>query len=210
MDNILVIDKPAGMTSHDIVDAVRRRFGIRKVGHCGTLDPMATGVLVVLMNEATKLSAKFSCESKEYLCGVTLGMTTDTQDSTGKAIEKKETGALPWTTIKNAVSSFKGRQKQIPPMVSAKYHNGQRLYKLARKGIVVKRGPVDIEIQSIEIVSINGDNIELKIACSKGTYIRTLCHDLGKRLGCGAHMNSLRRTRSGDFYIKDAIRLKDI
>ena len=210
MDDILVIDKPQGMTSHDVVDAVRRRFNIKKVGHCGTLDPMATGVLVVLMNKATKLSAKLCCDDKEYICQITLGASTDTHDSTGNIIEKRQLSGMIEADIKNAILSFEGKQKQTPPMVSAKHHNGERLYRLARKGVVVHREPVDIDIKDIEIISINDSNIELKITCSKGTYIRTLCHDIGKKLGCGAHMSSLRRIRSGEFHIKDAIRLKDI
>ena len=129
MDDILVIDKPQGMTSHDVVDAVRRRFNIKKVGHCGTLDPMATGVLVVLMNKATKLSAKLCCDDKEYICRITLGVSTDTHDSTGNIIEKGQVDGIAESDIKDAILSFKGKQKQIPPMVSAKYHNGERLYK---------------------------------------------------------------------------------
>ena len=210
MDDILVIDKPQGMTSHDVVDAVRRRFNIKKVGHCGTLDPMATGVLVVLMNKATKLSAKLCCDDKEYICQITLGASTDTHDSTGNIIEKRQLSGMIEADIKNAILSFEGKQKQIPPMVSAKHHNGERLYKLARKGVVVHREPVDIDIKNIDIISITHNRIELKVACSKGTYIRTLCHDIGKKLGCGAHMSSLRRIRSGAFHINDAIALEDI
>ena len=210
MENILVIDKPSGMTSHDVIDVVRRRFGIKKVGHCGTLDPMATGVLVVLMNKATKLSAKLCCDDKEYICRMTLGLSTDTHDSTGNIIEKKQVSGVTETRIKDVIMSFSGKQKQVPPMVSAKYHNGERLYKLARKGVVVERKPVDIDIKDMDIISIDGDNIDLKITCSKGTYVRTLCHDIGKKLGCGAHMSSLRRVRSGAFHIKDAIGLGDI
>jgi len=210
MENILIIDKPAGMTSHDVVDAVRRRFGIKKVGHCGTLDPMATGVLVVLMNKATKLSAKLCCDDKEYICRITLGASTDTHDSTGNIIEKRQVDGIAESDIKDAILSFKGKQKQIPPMVSAKYHNGERLYKLARKGVVVEREPVDIDIKDISVISVHGENADFKVICSKGTYIRTLCHDIGRKLGCGAHMSSLRRTRSGGFHIKDAVLLKDI
>ena len=210
MENILIIDKPSGMTSHDVIDVVRRRFGIKKVGHCGTLDPMATGVLVVLMNKATKLSAKLCCDDKEYICRITLGASTDTHDSTGNIIEKRQVDGIAESDIKDAILSFKGKQKQIPPMVSAKYHNGERLYKLARKGVVVEREPVDIDIKDISVISVHGENADFKVTCSKGTYIRTLCHDIGGKLGCGAHMSSLRRIRSGGFHIKDAVSLKDI
>jgi tRNA pseudouridine55 synthase len=210
MDNILIIDKPSGITSHDVVDFVRRKLGIKKVGHCGTLDPMATGVIVILTGKATKLSAGLSSDDKEYICRLSLGASTDTHDSTGNIVEKKKVDGITEKIAKDTIFSFKGKQKQIPPMVSAKHHNGQRLYKLARKGIVVQRKPVDIEVKDIDIISISGDSIELKITCSKGTYIRTLCHDIGKKLGCGAHMSALRRMRSGVFHIKDAKSLKDI
>jgi tRNA pseudouridine55 synthase len=210
MDNILIVDKPAGMTSHDVVDCVRRKFNIKKVGHCGTLDPMATGVLVILTGKATKLSAKLSCDDKEYICSMKLGISTDTHDSTGTITRQNTAEGISSKHINETILSFMGHQKQIPPMVSAKYHKGQRLYKLARKGIVVERDPVDIEIKCIDIISVSVDDIQLSITCSKGTYIRTLCHDIGKKLGCGAHMSSLRRIRSGEFHIKDAVELQDI
>jgi tRNA pseudouridine55 synthase len=210
MDNILIVDKPAGMTSHDVVDCVRRKFNIKKVGHCGTLDPMATGVLVILTGKATKLSAKLSCDDKEYICSMKLGVSTDTHDSTGTITRQNTVEGISSKHINDTILSFIGNQKQIPPMVSAKYHKGQRLYKLARKGIVVERDPVDIEIKCIDIISVSVDDIQLSITCSKGTYIRTLCHDIGKKLGCGAHMSSLRRIRSGEFHIKDAVELQDI
>jgi tRNA pseudouridine55 synthase len=209
-ENILIIDKPQGMTSHDVVDYVRRKRGIKKVGHCGTLDPMATGVLVILLGKATKLSAMLTSDDKEYICSLTLGESTDTHDATGKIIEKIPVEGITDDLIKGIILSFKGRQKQIPPMVSAKHHNGKRLYDLARKGIIVERKPVDIDIKDIRIMSISGNNIGLKIICSKGTYIRTLCNDIGKKLGCGAHMSALRRTRSGEFCIEDAKILEDI
>ncbi len=210
MDNILIIDKPSGMTSHDVVAAVRRKLKIKKVGHCGTLDPMATGVLVLVMNKATKLSATLSADDKEYLCLMKIGVTTDTQDATGKVIGSNSTEAIDKPTLEDAILSFNGKQKQIPPMISAKHHNGKRLYALARKGIVVKRDPIDIEIKDIQIVNVKDDEAEFRVTCSKGTYIRTLCHDIGRKLGCGAHMKSLRRLRSGKFYIEDAISFEDI
>jgi tRNA pseudouridine55 synthase len=209
-EKILIIDKPAGMTSHDVVDFVRRRLCIKKVGHCGTLDPMATGVLVILLGKATKLSAVLSSDDKEYICSLTLGESTDTHDGTGKIIKRMPVEGIKYDLAKDTILSFKGRQKQTPPMVSAKHHNGKRLYALARKGIIVERKPVDIDIKDIHILSISGNVIELKIVCSKGTYIRTLCDDIGKKLGCGAHMSALRRTRSGEFCIKDAKILEDI
>jgi tRNA pseudouridine55 synthase len=210
MDNILVIDKPQGMTSHDVIDIVRKRLKIKKAGHCGTLDPMATGVLVVVMNEATKQSASLSSDDKEYICEMTLGVSTDTHDSTGKTTETRVIDNITEAEIRSAILSFAGKQQQIPPMVSAKYHNGERLYKLARKGIVVERTPVDIDIKDISILVLSKQSVGLRIICSKGTYIRTLCNDIGSKLGCGAHMSSLRRIRSGRFHIKDAVALKDI
>lgn len=210
MDRILVIDKPSGMTSHDVVDLVRKKLNIRKVGHCGTLDPMATGVLVILTNKATKRQAELSSDEKEYICIMALGRATDSHDSTGITTDEATTENINDALIKDVLNSFKGKQKQIPPMVSAKHHKGKRLYKLAREGIVVEREPVDIEIKELEILKIDKDEITFRVVCSKGTYIRTLCDDVGKKLGCFAHMKALRRTRSGSFLIDDALKLDNI
>ncbi|MDP8297082.1 MAG: tRNA pseudouridine(55) synthase TruB, partial [Candidatus Orphnella occulta] len=135
---------------------------------------------------------------------------TDTQDASGEVISSNSTEAIDGSVIEDTILSFQGKQEQIPPMISAKHHNGTRLYKLARKGIVVEREPVEIEIKDIEVINIADDEAEFRVVCSKGTYIRTLCHDIGKKLGCGAHMKALRRIRSGKFCIEDAIALKDI
>ena len=210
MDDIIIIDKPSGMTSHDVVAIARRRLNIKKIGHCGTLDPMATGVLVLVMNKATKLSASFSADDKEYICLMKLGVVTDTQDASGEVINSNSTENINKVTLEDVILSFLGKQEQIPPMMSAKHYNGKRLYMLARKGIVVDRDPIAIEIKDIQILNIKDDEAEFKVVCSKGTYIRTLCHDIGIRLGCGAHMKALRRTRSGKFHIKDAMLLEDI
>lgn len=210
MNNILIIDKPSGITSHDVVDAVRRRLRIRKVGHCGTLDPIATGVLVILLNEATKLSSKLSSDDKEYICTMRLGASTDTQDITGNIIKTAGTDGITESRIKEVIISFKGEQRQIPPMISAKHYKGERLYKLARRGIKIKREPVFLNIKEIEVLKISMPEVEFRAACSKGTYIRTLCHDIGEKLGCYAHMTALKRTRSGNFYIKDAISLEEL
>lgn len=210
MNGILVIDKPSGMTSHDIVDFVRRRYRIKKVGHCGTLDPMATGVLVVLLGKATKLSSKLSGEDKEYICTVTLGVSTDTQDVTGNILRASDLDDISSDKVREVILSFKGKQEQIPPMMSAKRYNGKRLYKLARNGIAIRREPHPIDIKEIEILKISKPEADFRIVCSKGTYIRTLCHDMGERLGCGAHMAALRRIRSGRFHIKDALSLGEL
>lgn len=207
---ILIVDKPSGMTSHDVVDVVRRVYKIQKVGHCGTLDPMATGVLVLLLGKATKLSAKLHIQDKEYICSMKLGIVTDSHDSMGKVLNETSTNHIDESKVKEVLSLFTGRQKQIPPMVSAKQHKGKRLYLLARKGIEIKREPVDIEIKDIEILEINIPFVKFRVCCSKGAYIRTLCHDIGKSLGCGAHMTELRRIRSGGFHIDDAVKLEDL
>lgn len=210
MNGILIIDKPSGMTSHDIVNFVRGRLGIKKVGHCGTLDPLATGVLVLLLDKMTKLSSKFSSDDKEYITTMRLGISTDTQDASGQTIKTARVDSLTAERIKEAVLSFKGRQQQLPPMISAKHHKGKRLYELARQGITVKREPRQIDIKDIEILRLSKAEVEFRVTCSKGTYIRTLCHDIGEKLGCGAHMKALRRIRSGAFHIKDAISLADV
>lgn len=210
MNGILVIDKPSGMTSHDIVDFVRRRFGIRRVGHCGTLDPLATGVLVILLEKMTKLSSKFSSDDKEYIATMKLGIATDTQDAEGKIIKTASPDGITPEEIKEVILSFKGKQEQLPPMVSAKRHCGRRLYQLARRGITIKREPQRIDIEDIEILKISKPEVDFRIVSSKGTYIRTLCHDIGQRLGCGAHLTALRRIRSGRFHIKDAISLEEL
>jgi len=210
MDTTLIIDKPEGITSHDVVNHARKVFKMRKIGHCGTLDPMATGVLVLLLGKATKLQAKLSASDKEYICTICLGIATDSHDATGKLIKETPIRGLEIEEIKKTIFSFKGKQGQIPPMVSAKYHNGKRLYKLARKGIEVERKPQDIEVKEIEIIDIKLPEVVFRVNCSKGTYIRTLCNDIGRRLGCGAHMSKLRRIRSGQFHIKDALTLDEL
>jgi tRNA pseudouridine55 synthase len=171
---------------------------------------MATGVLVILMNQATKLSAKLSCDEKEYICRIIFGSSTDTHDRTGNIVQVCGIKGVTTQLVRDTIMSFKGKQEQTPPMISAKYHKGERLYKLARKGVVVDREPVEIEIKAIDIISTGPDNAEFRIICSKGTYIRTLCHDIGKKLGCGAYMDSLRRIRSGQFCIKDALTLEAV
>lgn len=210
MDRILIIDKPSGMSSHDVVDFIRRRFNIRKVGHCGTLDPLATGVLVILLDKATKLSSQLSGQDKEYICKMKLGVSTDTQDASGKVVQTSNLDGINRQMIREAVLSFKGRQEQTPPMVSARHYKGKRLYKLARKGIFIKRRPRQIEIKDIEILKISAPEVDFRVVSSKGTYIRTLCHDIGQRLGCGGHMKALRRIKSGSFHIKDAVSLTSL
>ncbi|MGB2629792.1 MAG: tRNA pseudouridine(55) synthase TruB, partial [Candidatus Omnitrophota bacterium] len=193
---LLIVDKAKGMTSHDVVDLVRRKFRIKKVGHAGTLDPGATGVLVLLVGKATKLSGDFLNQDKEYVATMRLGEKTDTGDSAGKIIEAREI-RVSEKEIKDVMEGFLGESYQVPPMVSAKKVNGKRLYKIARKGIEIERQPKKIFIKEIETISVELPCVKFRVICSKGTYIRQLAEDAGEKLGCGAHLTELERTRSG-------------
>lgn len=210
MDGILAVNKPRGITSHDAVDIIRRRFNMKRVGHAGTLDPMATGVLVLLIGRATKLCDKFIKDDKEYMATLYLGQKTATQDSTGKIIEEKDVGEMDVDTVKKILNSFLGESEQIPPMVSAKKYNGRRLYKLAREGKSVVRKAVKINISDMELLEFKIPRLIFRVSCSKGTYIRTLCEDIGGCLGYPAHMSALVRTRSGRFLLKDAVDLDKV
>jgi len=210
MDGILVINKPPGITSHDVVDIVRKRFNIRQVGHAGTLDPMATGVLVILIGGATRLSNTFIQDDKEYLATLFLGRRTDTQDSTGRVLEEKDVDGPDIVFIKEAFNSFLGDIEQIPPMVSAKRYKGRKLYELARKGEIVPRPPCRIKIYEIEPLDFDLPEVLFRVRCSKGTYVRTLCEDIGNSLGYPAHMSSLARTRSGRFSLDQAHNLDNL
>lgn len=205
MDGILLIDKPAGMTSHDVVDLIRRRFDIKKAGHAGTLDPAATGLLVILVGKATKLSSRFTAGDKEYEAAVTLGRKTDSGDSDGKVLSENGCLGITEENIRDAFKSFEGETEQVPPMFSAVRHKGKRLYELARKGKEVPREPRKIRIEKLEISKIALPAIHFIVRCSKGTYIRKLCEDLGDRLGCGAYLSGLRRVSSGEFSLKNSI-----
>lgn len=205
MNGIEIVDKPLGKTSFDMVSKIRKKYNIKKVGHIGTLDPMATGVLVILVGEATKLSDYLVEHDKEYIATIYLGEKTDTGDSEGKVIEKKEvTDNISKEKVENVLNSFLGKSNQIPPMYSAIKVNGKKLYELARKGEEVKRLPREIEITEINLISINNNTINFRVVCSKGTYIRTLCEDIAEKLGTVGYMKSLRRTRIGNFKIEDA------
>ncbi len=208
MDGVLVIDKPTGVTSHDVVDFIRERFDVRKVGHAGTLDPMATGVLVILIGKATKTSITFSQDDKEYIATLFLGTRTDTQDSTGKVVEEKPVNGLDIDAAREAFGSFLGEIEQVPPMVSAKKYKGKKLYEIARRGKVVPRKPSKIKIHDIELLDFKLPEIIFRVSCSKGTYIRTLCEDVGKKLQYPAHLSKLTRTRSGRFSIEEACALE--
>lgn len=201
---ILVVDKKKNMTSHDVVDLVRRKFGIRKVGHAGTLDPNATGVLVLLLGKATKLSGTFSNEDKEYIATMKLGEKTDSADRDGNLILTRKVRSSE-REIKDTMAGFVGEMEQLPPMVSAKRVGGKRLYELARKGIEIERKPQTIVIKEIDMMKIDLPFVTFRTVCSKGAYIRRLAEDIGERLGCGAHLTELRRTRSGSFSLERAV-----
>lgn len=204
IEGVLVVDKEKDMTSHDVVALVRRRFQIKKVGHAGTLDPNATGVLVLLLGKATKLSNKFLDEDKEYIATMKLGEKTDSADSAGKVIETKEVNVTS-LEIEEVVGTFTGEIEQIPPMFSAKRFKGKKLYELARKGIKVERNPRKVTIKELEIMKIEMPFVVFRTLCTKGTYIRQLADDIGAKLGCGAHLTNLRRTRSGAFSLEKAV-----
>ena len=209
MNGIIIVDKPTDWTSHDVVAKLRGTLRIRRVGHGGTLDPMATGVLPVFVGRATR-AAEF-CENaqKEYIAGLRLGIVTDTQDITGTTLYQAPAN-LTADEVRAVLPRFSGTQKQIPPMYSAIKKNGKKLYELARKGIEIERPAREIFISAIELLGQNGEDFELRIVCSKGTYIRTLCHDIGAALGTGAAMSALRRTAVGGFNISDSRTLDEI
>ncbi len=205
MDGILIVDKPQGMTSHDVVDFLRKRFGIKKVGHAGTLDPMATGVLVMLIGSYTKASNRFLSEDKEYEGSLKLGATSDTGDAWGKVSDHAGEIDLKDEDIKKAFEGFSGEIEQETPMYSAVKYKGKKLYELARKGIKIETKGRKIFIKKLEVLGIALPEVRFRLACSKGTYVRQLAVDIGKKLGCGAYLSGLRRTRSGKFGIENSI-----
>ena len=209
MNGIIIVDKPQGKTSHDIVYAIRRLTGIKKVGHTGTLDPMATGVLPICIGSATKVADMLTLSDKAYTAEFVLGKTTDTLDAEGEILTESKVNVT-GDEIRAAVMSFVGEIEQIPPMYSAIKQNGKKLYELARQGIEVERKPRKVTINSIDILEINGKTVTIDVSCSKGTYIRTLCADIGERLGTGAYMTKLRRTKTGIFAISESYTLEEL
>jgi len=207
MNGILIFDKPAGITSHDVVATVRRTLKLKKVGHTGTLDPFATGVLPVALGEATKIIPYLDESIKEYHAVMELGVSTDTQDYTGKVLQQKNTDNITQGLIQEAMRSFVGTIAQVPPMFSAVKQGGVPLYKKARLGEEVERAPRQIVIHSLSLDHVQLPLVTFTVRCSRGTYVRTLANDLGASLGCGAHLVELRRTRSGIFSIDNAIQL---
>jgi tRNA pseudouridine55 synthase len=210
LDGAILIDKPAGPTSHDVVDAIRRKFGIKKVGHCGTLDPNATGLLVIVLGRGTKLSEKLMGGDKVYEGEIKFGETTNSYDADGEILETKAVPPLTLEQLNEAAAAFIGDQMQTPPMVSAVKIKGVPLYKLARKGIEVEREPRLVHIYNFRFTRYESLAGEFRIACTKGTYVRSIAHELGQKIGCGAHLATLRRIMSGKFDVADAISLADV
>ena len=210
MNSIINLDKPAHITSQQAVVKVKRLLSAKKAGHAGTLDPLATGVLIVCLNEATKITRFLSDLEKEYIAQLKLGERTDTYDSTGKIVEKKDPGVLYAEDIHKVLSRFTGCIQQIPPMFSAVKIGGEPLYKLARKGISIERSERSVHIYQLELLSFHHPYVNVSVTCSKGTYIRTLCEDIGNALGTGAHMTALKRTRVGNFRIEDAVSIAEL
>jgi tRNA pseudouridine55 synthase len=209
-DGVLLVDKADGMTSHDVVALVRRRLEIKKVGHCGTLDPLATGLLLLTLGRGTKIQDLLMSEDKEYVGTMTLGASTSTQDREGEILEQRPVPDLNEEQIRAAFDKFRGDFYQMPPMVSAIKHGGVPLYKLARQGKVVEREPRLVHVYRSTIDRVALPDIDFTVLCSKGFYVRTYAHDIGEALGCGAHLKSLRRTRSGRFVVDGAITVDEI
>ncbi len=208
-DGVLILDKPAGITSHDCVAKIRRLYRTKKVGHTGTLDPMATGVLPILLGRAAKAAEYLTAEDKHYIAALRLGITTDTEDTTGEILTQSD--SIPDAeTVKKTVSSFAGEILQVPPMYSALKVDGQKLCDLARKGVTVARQARPITVSAIACAKSDDTTYILDVKCSKGTYIRTLCKDIGEALGCGGCMADLRRMGSGSFTLSGAHTLEEL
>ncbi|MDA8775087.1 tRNA pseudouridine(55) synthase TruB [Opitutales bacterium] len=210
-EGILLVDKPVGITSHDIVDRLRRKLKMKKIGHAGTLDPLATGLMIMLIGKATKVSQFLISLDKSYDGEFLLGVETDSQDADGEVVsEKPVTDDVDQEKVEEEMKTFLGDQYQTPPMFSAKKIDGVPLYKMARKGKTVEREPRFIRINELNLTKWNSPKGEFSMACSKGTYVRTVLHDLGQKLGCGAHLIALRRTKIDQFDIQNAKPLEEI
>ena len=209
-DGVLLVDKAEGMTSHDVVALIRRKLEIRKVGHCGTLDPIATGLLLLTLGRGTKIQDLLMSEDKEYAGTLMLGVTTSTQDRQGEVIDQRPVPVLEENQIRAAFEKFRGDFYQMPPMVSAIKHGGVPLYKLARQGKVVEREPRLVHVYRYTVDRIILPEIDFSVVCSKGFYVRTYVYDIGETLGCGAHLKSLRRIKSGRFHVDQAISVAEI
>jgi tRNA pseudouridine55 synthase len=209
MDGLLVVNKPSGKSSHDLVYAVRRITGEKRVGHAGTLDPMATGVLVLCLGQAVRISEYLIGHDKTYRARVRLGIETDTYDATGRVVATRE-AKVKTADIAAVLSSFVGKISQRPPAHSAVQRKGMRAYKLARRGIVLEIEPREVEVYSIDLRELHDDEVEFDVHCSKGTFIRSLAHDLGEKLGSGAHLSALTRLASGPFTLEQSLTLDEL
>lgn len=210
VDGVLLVDKDPDMTSHDVVSVARRTLGQKKIGHCGTLDPMATGLLILTLGRGTKIQDLLMAEDKEYIGTVRLGEETTTQDKEGEIVLSKDVPELDEQGILFALKDFTGDFYQTPPMVSAIKKDGVPLYKLARQGKEVKREPRLVHVYDYELTSLNLPEFDFRVVCSKGFYVRTYAHEIGIKIGCGAHLSSLRRTKSGKFSADGAITFDEL
>ncbi len=210
MNGFLNINKPAGWTSHDVVARLRSLLKVKKVGHTGTLDPAATGVLPICIGKATKLARLLTETDKEYRAVMRLGETTDTQDATGKVLIRRAVEGLTEARVREVMASFRGEIRQLPPMYSAVKVDGQPLYKAARAGREVERAERTVAIRRLDLIRMEGNDVTFEVTCSKGTYVRTLCEDIGERLGVGAHLYQLVRTRSGPFRIEESMTVPEV
>ena len=210
IDGVLLVDKAPGMTSHDVVAITRRALNTKKVGHCGTLDPLATGLLLITIGRGTKIQDLLMSEDKEYVGTLELGKATDSQDADGVVLTTIPVPELPREQIDAAFAKFHGDFYQLPPMVSAIKKDGVPLYKLARQGKVVEREPRFVHVYAHEIEAVRLPEIDFRVVCSKGFYVRTYAHDIGEHLGCGAHLKSLRRTKSGRFNVEGAVTVAEL
>lgn len=209
-DGLLLVNKPIGPTSYDMIRRIKRALKPAKIGHCGTLDPIASGLLIILVGKATKRQSSLMGQEKVYRCTMKLGLKTDSGDTTGKTVEEKPVPALSKEIIEQTLTRFEGEQTQIPPMYSALKVQGTPLYKLARKGETVERKPRTIQIREISFLGLTADSIDLRVTCSTGTYVRTLVEDIGAALGSVATMSALVREKIGDFSIADAVSGDDL
>jgi tRNA pseudouridine55 synthase len=210
IDGVLLVDKAGGMTSHDVVAQVRRRLEFKKVGHCGTLDPLATGLLIVVLGRGTKIQDLLMAEDKEYVGAMSLGVMTDSQDADGQVTETRPVLEYTPEQLESAFARYDGDFYQMPPMVSAIKKDGVALYKLARQGKTVEREPRFVHVFTHEIQAVRLPEIDFRVVCSKGFYVRTYAHDIGMDLGCGAHLKSLRRTKSGRFTLERAVTMDEL
>ena len=210
IEGVLLVDKPRGCTSHDVVSRLRRKLAMKRIGHAGTLDPMATGLLIMLIGKATRVSQYLTSLDKEYEGTIRLGVTTNSQDADGEVMETRPVPAFTETEVRAAMQTFLGDQYQTPPMFSAIKVDGVPLYKRARKGEEVEREPRFIRVAAYDLTRFAPPELDFRLRCSKGTYVRTLAYDLGQKLGCGAHLSALRRTATDKLRIESALPLDEI